>query len=684
MANIRLPNGQIAQFPDDMPGDEIKAFIQSKFPGNGEPSMASLLKASTRLQIAQQNAPQQGQVVEGNPNASSLPGPLGNFANTMAANRIGLMEGVTGNFSNEITSGALAIPDAIGSALQGNGLDVGRSFNNLYEYGQQDAANNVALNPAASNAGHVTGSLVMGSSLGGLSPMTRATTPLGMTAMGALEGGTYGALYGFGGAEGNPLERGWQAADDTAMGAVGGGLIGRGASVFTTPVSNEARLLSRPMIADNIDPLSVQGRLAALGNDAVVGDLGPNLQAQTGAVATIPGSGASSVAEALTQRRLMANARIKDDLESVLGPAPRLSQVTGDIDAARKSVNAQYEPVFRAKALSNDPFTDITPIVDSVTMRLSQLPNGETKTALSGVLNRLTDAAGNPIADPQMIMSVRQDLDGLIGSEANRTIKGALQQVRRELDSTLGASVPGLKDIDAQFAEIAGQSDALDTGRTLLRTDQNAVDPADLVEMMATNSAGQNVRLSEGVRAEINRIIGTSANDRVALRGIVRGDGSWNAEKLASVLGQDKADEILRIIDNEATKAATENLATSGSRTQVLRAAQDDLKGNTDAMGVAREAMNLQFGNAAGKVADALLGGAIQRSREGVIGRVGEALVSGGLSPQMQSELVRLTQGLPQNQRSIIAALLASQASTTEQPKPITVDARGSTPIIYR
>lgn len=626
-----------------------------------QPVTADTLRQAITEQIARENPPETQPQVEGNQFASSLPGPLGQLQNSSRAFHGGMIEGLTGNLSNEITSGVLAPVVAAGDAIQGKGFDVGRSFNDVYQFGNDMAQGSAALNPRVSNMGNLTGAAALGSALGPLSATTRATTPLGMAATGALEGGIYGGIYGAGGAEGN--ERWLEGAKGAGAGALAGGVIGGTASGLMPQVSQEARILNRGMSADGIAPGSVASRLAALGPDGIVADLGPSLQGQAAAIATLPGQGSRKIVDALKSRRELANERIRVGVEDALGTAPRLSEVTGAIDAERKAINTQYEPVFRAKALSDDPFTDITPVVNALDTRIGQTVGG-TQSTLRQVRSLLTGPNGKPIADPQMVMAVRQELDGMIGAETNRTVQSALKEIRRELDNTLGSSVPGLKDVDAQFSEAAKQADAVDRGRTVLRTDQNAIDPADLVEEMAANSAGVNLRLSEGTRAEINRILGTNANDRVKLRDIVRGEGSWNAQKLETVLGKERADQLMAIIDREAKFAELENLATSGSRTQVLKAAQDDIQGRVNDPGIIREALNFQYGNAAGKVADRLLGGLISRNREGVVNNVADALLGKGLTPKMQSEVQRLIDGMTPNEKAIIAALQASQANS--------------------
>jgi hypothetical protein len=662
---VRLPNGQVASFPDSMPRGEVKAYIAFKFPDAGikyDPN--DLLRAQIRVQQEKNAAGRDQPQVEGNAARSSLPGPIGQFQDMSSAFQRGAMEGMTGNLSDEMFAGAAAPFDAMARAAQGQGFDVGRSFGDIYSGSNERRQQQMALNPDAATAGNITGALVLGKSLGGLSPTARATTPLGMGAMGALEGGAYGALYGIGGAEGSLPERAVQALPEAGLGALAGGGLGYTIGALGPRISQEARAINRGMAADRIDPASIQSRINAINpNAAVLADLGPNLQGQAAALATLPGPASRIVNDTLLARRVGANERVRGGVSDILGEPPSVSGVTAEIDAQRQLINRQYEPVFRAKSLSDDPFTDITPIYDSVRTRVSQLPNGETKTALQGVLRRLTDDAGAPIRDPQMIMAVRHDLDGLINAiDTNNTVKGALKTIRRELDQTLGQSVPGLKDIDAQFAEAARQGDAFEQGRNVLGTGQNALDPIDLIEQMKSASSGQNFRLSQGARAEINRIIGTKANDRVALQGIIRGDGSWNAQKLRSVFGEEKANRLMALVDSEATMAATENLATSGSRTQVLKAGQEDFA-IRQAPSVMREALNFQYGNAAARVADAALGGALAARREGVNKNVASLLMGQELPPQVQQEIARLTFGLPLQQREAIAAAIVAGSS---------------------
>jgi hypothetical protein len=626
------------------------------------PAARAPITADTLMDLAREQftpdpalAPQ----VVGNPQASSLPGPLGQFQNSSRAIQSGFIEGLTGNLSNELASGIIAPFDALGTAAQGGGFDVGRSFNNLYQSGQEQAQGQAALNPTLNNQGNLAGALYLGSKVPSL--MSRASTPLGMAGAGAMEGAAYGGIYGAGGAEGGDrLMAGLQGA---GTGTLVGGVVGSGASMFQQPVSQESRMIAKGLQADQIDPTSVAARMAALGPDGIVADLGPNLQGQAAAIATLPGSGSRKIIDALTGRRAGANARIKQGVDDAIGPAPRVSEIQKDLDIERKVVNRDYDPVFSAKALSDDPFMSAEPIITAIDDVIPKVV-GETRAGVEKARKWLIDPeTGGPTMDPQTIMAVRHELDGIIGKETNSRTAGVLTDLRKAIDRDLAAAVPGLKEVDADFMEVAKQGDALTRGSQVLDDGKTALSPADLVEEMVSMSPGQSTRLSQGTRAEIDRIIGTKANDRVALRNIVRGEGSWNADKLRAVFGPQRTDELLKIIDRESQFAELENLATSGSRTQVLKAAQDEVKGKVGDPSIIREALNFQYGNAAGKMADKVLGGAIAARRAKVVDRVADALIGKRLSPQMEKEIGRLIDGMPAKDKAIISALISGGAS---------------------
>lgn len=96
---------------------------------------------------------------------------------------------------------------------------------------------------------------------------------------------------------------------------------------------------------------------------------------------------------------------------------------------------------------------------------------------------------------------------------------------------------------------------------------------------------------------------------------MVQGESDWNAQKLAQIFGQDKADAIMRLVQNERRLAETENLAVNGPETAAVTAAQGDLEQKTIKPSAVRAALNWQLGDAGAAILDKVTAGATQRRR---------------------------------------------------------------------
>jgi len=406
------------------------------------------------------------------------------------------------------------------------------------------------------------------------------------------------------------------------------------------------------LVADQLDeagyttPTAINAGLEALGPSAVLGDLTPRLQARVGAIATTPGPGQDIVIDAMRQRLASANPRIRQTVEDIFGPEPIPSVVGEEIAAAKTAANAGYPPVLREKALSDNYLYDAAPLFSALD---EQVPNfvGETRTNISRVRDMLINpATGELTTDPQVILAVRHELDGMIdgmtGAQGgNRTTVAALRDMRRLVDNDLAQQVPGIKWVDAAKAEASRAGEAFETGRTVLSGGANPMHPRDLdltldalrgpagTAVGPRRSAGQGpLRLSQGTLSKIYEAIGTTANDRVALKQLLKGEGSWNREKLASVFGEAKARKLIDLLDAEATMATTENLAIGNSKTEMLRSAKEGIEARPRDAGVIENLGNLRVGSAAAKGADYALGGFLHRQQMERNRAIAEALMS--------------------------------------------------------
>jgi hypothetical protein len=354
-------------------------------------------------------------------------------------------------------------------------------------------------------------------------------------------------------------------------GGVAGGLIPAGLRAMF-PTSSEAALaeILKAAKADNLTPEAMRTRLQELGPEGMVADLGPNFQGQTGALANIPGPNNQTIRTALNERNAGANARLGEVIDD-LGPNVVPSQVQGGISDSQRAVGQQYGPVMEnARAVNSEGLANRLEAAITNT-------RGPEQQALQRVRGYL-DIPGTNVLDPnpQAIFATRQAIDGLLAGEQNPQVIRQLTMARQQVDEMLAQAAPGIKDVDAQYAELARQGEALGEGQRALDSGRTAPRPSELSSRLTEGSIPQGTgvgpsavpfRISQGARAEIDRIVGNNQNDIAAMNRLIKGEGDWNRAKLEAIFGQDKTEQLLRVLGNEKTFADTRNFATGNSLT---------------------------------------------------------------------------------------------------------------------
>jgi hypothetical protein len=391
-------------------------------------------------------------------------------------------------------------------------------------------------------------------------------------------------------------------------------------------------MLARALKDDKIPVAEIGARLEELGPDAVLADLGPRLTKQAQAIATMPGPGQRTVLDTLRARAFERNERLAGDVDNTLGPAPVPSAVQSSIRQGKDALSPYYK-----RAMEGAGRVDTSPIaldLDSLVVN----KRGEAQAVakkLRGMLNVVGTEELDP--SPQTLFEVRNAIDGMFETVTDTKALGVLTETRRKVDDLLAQAAPGIKEIDSMFSELARQATALDEGGMTLATGKEARHPSDVVEQMLSGAVPPGpvgigpsavpFRLSQGARAEIDRLIGTKANDLQALKQAVGGEGDWNREKLSAIFGPEKADNLLSIIARELRYKVLEDDALAGSRTQVLKAAQEEVAGKEPKEGILRSVLNLKAGDAASAGADKTLGWISRANRERVNAALAGALM---------------------------------------------------------
>ena len=85
--------------------------------------------------------------------------------------------------------------------------------------------------------------------------------------------------------------------------------------------------------------------------------------------------------------------------------------------------------------------------------------------------------------------------------------------------------------------------------------------------------SGEAFRISQAARASLENVVGNNVNDLNALRSLLGEAQDWNARKLATVFGQDKADRLMAVIENERNMRNTYNKVVEGSKTATTQQA---------------------------------------------------------------------------------------------------------------
>lgn len=467
------------------------------------------------------------------------------------------------------------IPDAVVSAIGGKRIP-GSTFAERYENelrGQNEAdAEFERQNPITAKgteiAGGVAGTIPMvlaAPAAFGISKSPMAINALKSTATGAAIGGTDSAVRS-GGDRGQAwrgaLVGGGFGAASPYIGAGFGRLAEwvrnslRGRSAGPMPVSPRAAdMLAQDFEAAGGAPM-IQRRMQELGQDAMLLDASPGLMGRAQGLAVQPET-RDAVMTPLIQRQAGANARLRSDVDATVGPAPTPSRIEAGLAQSRDAAAEGYAPVMRDAVATNT-----RALADRLETAAVNLRGPEQRAVRD--VRQMLDISGAPgqlDPSPQALHSVREAIDGLLQNEKNGKVIRQLTNARRQVDEALAEAAPGIKAVDARVHELFRQSEGLASGQRILDSGRTAMRPDELADDLTravapqgemVGPSGEAFRMRQGLRADIDREIGTKANDLVALRNVVKGDGDWNRSKLAQVFGDSEADRIIGAVDREA------------------------------------------------------------------------------------------------------------------------------------
>ena len=440
----------------------------------------------------------------------------------------------------------------------------------------------------------------------------------------------YGALAGtgIGGLQGAAGSKDWtdlpQVGKDAGKGALVGSLvggsipaagkvIGKGYNSLADLVNGNASTMSRgaskhladALLADS--PAAVKGQMTRLGPDAMLADAGPAFLGKAQGASLNSDEGRSVLGNALTRRNDGTNARITGDVNRALGPAEDPQTVTNNIRAHR----AQTDDVNYGRALApgapqvdtGTVLANLGPMIgNSVGMENRALTNLREMMmtqrpfpVMDPATGRQMIANGQPVTemrrvpqdDPAILHKIKGELDNIIEYDqpglgvpaaALSNQQGALKQMRGQLNATIEQQVPGYREANRSSAGLARRADAVNEGTQYLGSGKTTPSPDRFAADFLPREPGEQIAFAKGSRGNIDRVLGTKANDLQALRGELQGEGGWNTAKIATVHGQDAADELIGSVDRNLKFRDTYNKVVENSQTAQRNAAAKAMK----------------------------------------------------------------------------------------------------------
>lgn len=516
----------------------------------------------------------------------------------------------------------------------------------------------------------------LGSGIGlvknGISLATRAGPRLLPRIMGyGAEGAAYGAAHGAGNTYSDKVGDYIDAVKNSGgLGLVtGAGLpvVGAGAgaayragSAFLGPrvegLSRGASSLLRT--AAQADEAGLRA-LPGMGPDAMLVDAGPAMLGLGQGAVTGTGPGRSDLVNALAGRDRNTGARLAQALDENLGPVPRLSRVEANLSGDRAYVGQDYQPLLQAAGPVDT--RGLAGQLDALAIN----ERGGAQRAARQVREMLNDPVATRELDrnPAALLNTREAIDGLIATEVDPNTIRVLTQARQAVDGELTRAVPGIKAVDAQIAESHRQSAALQRGGQIFDTGKTATRPADLVDEVTASALPQGemigpsaapLRIRQGAREEVDRIVGTNVNDLNALERKLGTPQDWNAQKMATVFGDEPTARVAEALMNNRAFRDSYQKIVQNSQTAQRSASAAAMEGgsggnvphDTTVTGLGLRAVNM--------VAKAISGASNASTKD----EIGRLLASQGPAVErIARELLQSAQTAASNSRALSSAL---------------------------
>lgn len=370
-----------------------------------------------------------------------------------------------------------------------------------------------------------------------------------------------------------------QALQVLAAGVAGGGAgafesLGKrlavrraAAQVNSNPAAVKA--FSDILLKNGVRPEDIAARMRELGVEAIPADVDPNLMQKTAKIQAEGGAGRGVIDPFLRERNEGANPRLETQVEQTYGPRQQPTDVVAALEQRKETLGPAYEEAHRNQTSP----ADTQPIIDAIDSDLAVVKSPEVINALQRIRTSL-HLRGTDQLDPSSegLHQARQAIDNeLYGADGRPRDIGAatarvLNRYRQQIDQAL-ENVGPIKDVDRQYHQIGQEERAFDTGQRIYENPRGAPTEVEFQRAFNAMTPGEQQHVLSGANVETYRQLGINSSDLNKLRDLIKGEGKWNAEKVATVVGRDRAEALMRAIERERTYRETYQRVVQGSKT---------------------------------------------------------------------------------------------------------------------
>lgn len=519
--------------------------------------------------------------------------------------------GGTAGFGDEITGAALTPVFAAANAIKGEPFDLKRDYETGRATYNRQLESYRERQPVAATAAEIGGGITTAAYAPGLKAMAAAPTAslAARTAGNVKQGATVGFAYGAGEGEG---------VVDRVQGGITGGLVGGLTGAAATPVVDgvsvvlrnlanmtvnragqtaqttvAARKAAEALLRDGLTPEQATAKIAQMGPEAALMDVGVNTRRLAGSISRLPGQGSQTLDDFVRVRQEGARGA-----DGVLrgGQTARIGQNIDDMVPGRFDANARASLVDQRRAAGNPLYSDTANNADNL------IPEDKIGDLLgdpyiAGVIRNVQDdplynLGGTPPNSLKVIDRALKQLDDEMQSafRAGQGNRGnALRERFQALRERAVEAYPQYGQARDVWREFSGVIDAGDLGRKFM-TGNQAGRADDLAAAVKRMDPGELEQLRRGAAEAIRDKLGSLNTRSDATKKLYNIPAL--EQKTRVVFGDDETfRRYVQMLDNEAEMFKGYAEITGGSPTAQRMAA--DLDTNMDPGAFAESAVDI-------------------------------------------------------------------------------------------